>query len=295
MTDFEKWFEQHSVELFGPITQADAEKLYLAGQASAEQRVYELLALVEDWKKQHAELERERDEYLAAKLVEEPLRRQIALLERERDQWKYTAEIRQQHLEYTIKAQAGEPIYGMAQQRQLNPSPQVRSDVGSLGNTYPATERPYNPLNDYAVIPMNPTEPVKAQAGEHRPVARVNRQGFIVEMDDIQMAEGTLLYMHPTTEPVKAQAGEPTYTTGHCENHKHPKGCQLHNLHCGYPACDRKAATHPTTERRVPEDENLRMALENCRLLAARHRKEDWALLILGFCAEGGVVGSVMR
>jgi hypothetical protein len=30
------------------------------------------------------------------------------------------------------------------------------------------------------------------------PVARVNRQGFIVEMDDIQMAEGTLLYMHPS-------------------------------------------------------------------------------------------------
>lgn len=29
--------------------------------------------------------------------------------------------------------------------------------------------------------------------------------------------------------------------------------------------------------------------------LAARHRKEDWALLILGFCAEGGVVGSAMR
>ena len=52
---------------------------------------------------------------------------------------------------------------------------------------------------------------------------------------------------------------------------------------------------NPTTERRVPEDEKLRMALENCRLLAARHRKEDWALLILGFCAEGGVVGSVMR
>ena len=198
----------------------DAERkfFYLAGQASAEQRVKELNTL--------CEFNEKTMEDLLAKNAE---------LERERDQWKYTAEIRQQHLEYTIKAQAGEPIYGMAQQRQLNPSPQVRSDVGSLGNT------------------------------------------------------------HPTTEPVKAQAGEPTYTTGHCENHKHPKGCQLHNLHCGYPACDRKAATHPTTERRVPEDENLRMALENCRLLAARHRKEDWALLILGFCAEGGVVGSVMR
>ncbi len=43
------------------------------------------------------------------------------------------------------------------------------------------------------------------------------------------------------------------------------------------------------------EIEKMRMGLENCRLLAARHRKEDWALLILGFCAEAGVVGSVTR
>ena len=41
--------------------------------------------------------------------------------------------------------------------------------------------------------------------------------------------------------------------------------------------------------------ERLRFGLENCRLLAARHRKEDWALLILGFCAEAGVAGSVTR
>ncbi len=41
--------------------------------------------------------------------------------------------------------------------------------------------------------------------------------------------------------------------------------------------------------------EKMRMALENCRLLAARHRKEDWALLILGFCADAGVAGSVTR
>ena len=41
--------------------------------------------------------------------------------------------------------------------------------------------------------------------------------------------------------------------------------------------------------------DELLAALENCRLLAARHRKEDWALLILGFCAEGGVVGSITR
>jgi hypothetical protein len=35
------------------------------------------------------------------------------------------------------------------------------------------------------------------QADKVEPVARVNRQGFIVEMDSVQMAEGTLLYMHP--------------------------------------------------------------------------------------------------
>ena len=156
MTDFEKWCDKMR-EHKRPIAPHEiyaAKTAYLAGQASAEQRVYELLALVEDWKKQHAELERERDEYLAAKLVEEPLRRQIALLERERDQWKYTAEIRQQHLEYTIKAQAGEPIYGMAQQRQLNPSPQVRSDVGSLGNTHPTPE------------PVKVSEPVMPAYGQ---------------------------------------------------------------------------------------------------------------------------------
>lgn len=43
------------------------------------------------------------------------------------------------------------------------------------------------------------------------------------------------------------------------------------------------------------EIEKLRAGLENCRLFAARHRKEDWALLILGFCAEAGIVGSVTR
>lgn len=33
---------------------------------------------------------------------------------------------------------------------------------------------------------------------------------------------------------------EPKYTTGHCKEHAKPGGCQLHNLQCGYPECDRK-------------------------------------------------------
>ena len=55
---------------------------------------------------------------------------------------------------------------------------------------------------------------------------------------------------------------------------------------------------YTTPQARTLSDEDdvkLKHALENCRLLAARHRKEDWALLILGFCAEGGVVGSATR
>ena len=31
-----------------------------------------------------------------------------------------------------------------------------------------------------------------------------------------------------------------TFTTGHCKNNAQPGGCQLHNLQCGYPDCDRR-------------------------------------------------------
>lgn len=42
------------------------------------------------------------------------------------------------------------------------------------------------------------------------------------------------------------QGQEPvTYTTGHCEQHKQNGGCQLHNLQCGWPDCDRKPISTP--------------------------------------------------
>ena len=50
-----------------------------------------------------------------------------------------------------------------------------------------------------------------------------------------------------------------------------------------------------TTADALAEVEQIRLGLENVRLFAARHRKEDWALLILGFCSEAGVVGSALR
>jgi len=44
------------------------------------------------------------------------------------------------------------------------------------------------------------------------------------------------------------------YTEGHCAEKRKPGGCQLHNLHCGYPACDRKAAAPqpPRAPARTP-------------------------------------------
>jgi hypothetical protein len=45
------------------------------------------------------------------------------------------------------------------------------------------------------------------------------------------------------------------YTQGHCKEKAKPGGCQLHNLHCGYPACDRKPVTAPPQRQPLTEEE----------------------------------------
>ena len=55
------------------------------------------------------------------------------------------------------------------------------------------------------------------------------------------------------------------------------------------------AAPEPTTTDAEVEKAWARLCLENCRLFAARHRKEEWAKTILRFCAEGGATGSPLR
>lgn len=45
----------------------------------------------------------------------------------------------------------------------------------------------------------------------------------------------------------------------------------------------------------MKQRDELVAAIENCRLLAARHRKEEWATHILRFCVESGVIGSPIR
>lgn len=42
------------------------------------------------------------------------------------------------------------------------------------------------------------------------------------------------------------RSADAEFTTGHCAERAKPNGCQLHNLQCGYPDCDRRL-----TERQV--------------------------------------------
>ena len=178
MTEFKKWLRQAYREPHTTFTEHNMEVAYLAGQASAEERV--------------KELEQERDEAV----------RQWERFERMAgDNWA------------ALKAQAGEPVAWQHRQRGLKEyewqewqtvgykpqGPESQTFQMRPLFTHPTTERPYNPLNDYAVIPMNPTEPVKAQAGE--PDFYVRRRpspGYEVVSSSDPMAQPA--YLHPTTE-----------------------------------------------------------------------------------------------
>ncbi len=46
-------------------------------------------------------------------------------------------------------------------------------------------------------------------------------------------------YLYTRPQP-KVEQEPVAYTTGHCKEKAKPGGCQLHNLHCSFPACDRK-------------------------------------------------------
>jgi hypothetical protein len=62
------------------------------------------------------------------------------------------------------------------------------------------------------------------------------------------------------TAIAEAEKQEPVaYTTGHCKQKAQLGGCQLHNLHCGYPDCDRKAVATPTAaQHQSLTDEQIR-------------------------------------
>lgn len=46
------------------------------------------------------------------------------------------------------------------------------------------------------------------------------------------------IYWHDGTHMIRIPDPRPKKTGGNCPERKKPGGCQLHNLHCGYPKCD---------------------------------------------------------
>jgi hypothetical protein len=74
-----------------------------------------------------------------------------------------------------------------------------------------------------------------------------------------------------------------------------PNSKELYTTPQPCPRCAELEQDLQTNADALAEVEQIRLGLQNCRLFAARHRNEDWALLILGFCAEAGEVGSITR
>ena len=50
--------------------------------------------------------------------------------------------------------------------------------------------------------------------------------------------QGAIYAFDPTMPPLPVQPK--VFTTGHCQEKAKPGGCRLHNIHCGFPDCDRK-------------------------------------------------------
>lgn len=72
---------------------------------------------------------------------------------------------------------------------------------------------------------------LQMEAAREIEILTAEREAYVSAMDRLQSAQ-------PVTAAGEREAG---FTTGHCKEHAKPGGCQLHNLQCGYPACDRRA------------------------------------------------------
>ena len=107
-----------------------------------------------------------------------------------------------------------------------------------------------------------------------------DNDGWYVEKDVIQIAHGL----------TEEDARRITACVNACA------GCATEVLETAPVGFFNSTYGHPKyLEEITKQRDELLAALENCRLLAARHRKEEWAGHVLRFCGESGVAGKVMR
>jgi hypothetical protein len=92
----------------------------------------------------------------------------------------------------------------------------------------------------YAIARWNPRG--------YREVWNLRRHAWSAFSDDVMSLEEADYLLQQITIPTRkptppAQPAESPlqFTSGHCKEKAKVGGCQLHNLHCNFPACDRKA------------------------------------------------------
>lgn len=90
-------------------------------------------------------------------------------------------------------------------------------------------------------------------------------------------------------EPV---ADEPV-TSGHCANKKQPGGCPLHNLHCGYPACDTRPAAAPADHQAAVTSESVEPKAKAKR--TAEGRADNPESPARSASADGGLMAEAVR
>ena len=75
-------------------------------------------------------------------------------------------------------------------------------------------------------------------------IVQRNQERARAETAELRLADAV-----KALEEISKALGVPLpYTTGHCENHKQPGGCPLHNLQCGWPDCDIRSRTGGSDE-----------------------------------------------
>lgn len=86
------------------------------------------------------------------------------------------------------------------------------------------------------------TDELIALSKDEGPFALGNlRQAIVWAAQTLKAADAAVKAEYARAESLKPQpVKQATTTSGHCQHHKGPRGCQLHNLQCGYPACDIK-------------------------------------------------------
>jgi len=130
--------------------------------------------------------------------------------------------------------------YGVLQDRRI-PSEEVRAAIDASSEARNAliaeVERlaaQAAPIDYYAACEQQNIALLSAMGYPHEKDTLISPEEYAADLKRKADLFDALAQL-PVVQAVRA-----THTTGHCKEHAKPGGCQLHNLHCGWPDCDRR-------------------------------------------------------